>query len=197
MNKPLYSESCTEFSTQKFSSSTESNDELKSEQIKWYEKNDNNKQLKTKFTLILFITLLFGLLQLGLSYFSSSLSLISDAFHQIIDSGSIFICLLAIKYSKKKANSQFTYGYYRIEILASLCCNVIIILVMGSIFVTSLMRICSNYIEGKEEVIIDPNLMIKSAVIGIICDIFLFLVLRSKSFYNFYHSNHKCCAGGH
>lgn len=58
---------------------------------------------------------------------SNSLSLLSDALHNLGDSSAIFIAFLAGKRSAKKPNEHRTFGYKRIEILAALFNAVVLI----------------------------------------------------------------------
>jgi len=51
---------------------------------------------------------------------SNSLSLISDALHNISDATAVFIAWIAHRISKKPSNQKRTFGYKRIEILAAL-----------------------------------------------------------------------------
>lgn len=51
---------------------------------------------------------------------SNSLSLLSDAIHNLGDSSAIFIAFLASKVSSKKPDETYTFGYKRIEIIAAL-----------------------------------------------------------------------------
>jgi len=60
-------------------------------------------------------------------FLSNSLSLLSDALHNLGDSSAIFIAFLAGKRSAKKPNQHRTFGYKRIEILAALFNAVVLI----------------------------------------------------------------------
>ena len=58
---------------------------------------------------------------------SNSLSLISDAIHNLGDSSAIFIAFLAGKHAEKQPDERKTFGYKRIEILAALFNAVVLI----------------------------------------------------------------------
>ncbi|MCT4615474.1 MAG: cation diffusion facilitator family transporter [Marinifilaceae bacterium] len=58
---------------------------------------------------------------------SNSLSLISDAIHNLGDSSALFIAFIAGKRSLKKPNDRMTFGYKRIEIIAALFNAIILI----------------------------------------------------------------------
>lgn len=65
---------------------------------------------------------------------SNSLSLLSDALHNLGDSSAIFIAFLAGKRSKKQPDEQHTFGYKRIEILAALFNAVVLIAICLFLF---------------------------------------------------------------
>jgi cobalt-zinc-cadmium efflux system protein len=76
-------------------------------------------------------------LWLSSSYFSASLTtalltgslaLLSEAGHTLIDVAGFALALFATIYSRKPPTPQRTYGFYRIEILASLVNSVVLIL---------------------------------------------------------------------
>jgi cobalt-zinc-cadmium efflux system protein len=58
---------------------------------------------------------------------SNSLSLLSDALHNLGDSSAVFIAYLAGKRSRRAPNEEKTFGYQRIEILAALFNGVVLI----------------------------------------------------------------------
>ncbi len=65
---------------------------------------------------------------------SNSLSLLSDAIHNLGDSSAIFISFLAGKISLKKADNTHTFGYKRIEILAALFNAIVLIAICIFLF---------------------------------------------------------------
>ncbi len=160
----------------------------------WFDKQvPDNSKLKRKFILILIMTCLFGLLQLMLSVFSGSISLLSDSFHQIIDTLSILVCLLALKYSLRKSNDKYTYGYHRLEIIGAIVCNIILVIIMVLMAQESIMRIMDMSKPDYKPKIVS-KIMIIGACIGIICDIFLIFTLKSsKEIVSFYKEHDKCC----
>lgn len=74
---------------------------------------------------------------LSSSYFSASLitalltgslALLSEAGHTLVDVAGFALALFAITYTRKPPTPQRTYGFYRIEILASLVNSVVLVL---------------------------------------------------------------------
>lgn len=64
---------------------------------------------------------------------SHSLSLLSDAGHNLADVGSLALSLLAFRLLKVKSNKKYTYGYRKTTILAALFNAMILLLSIGAI----------------------------------------------------------------
>jgi cobalt-zinc-cadmium efflux system protein len=72
---------------------------------------------------------------------TSSLALLSEAGHILADIGGIALALFAINYTRKPATPQRSYGFYRMEILASFVNSVVLALLSLSILYAALRRI--------------------------------------------------------
>jgi len=59
---------------------------------------------------------------------TGSLALFSEAGHVLVDVGGIALAMYAISYTQKSATPQRTFGFYRMEILASLLNSLILVL---------------------------------------------------------------------
>jgi cobalt-zinc-cadmium efflux system protein len=73
--------------------------------------------------------------------FTGSLALLSEAGHMLADVGGLVLALIAISYTRKPATSQRTYGFYRMEILASLVNSVVLVLLSVYILYEGFRRI--------------------------------------------------------
>jgi cobalt-zinc-cadmium efflux system protein len=73
--------------------------------------------------------------------FTGSLALLSEAGHMLADVGGLVLALFAINYTRKPATSQRTYGFYRMEILASLLNSVVLVLLSVYILYEAFRRI--------------------------------------------------------
>lgn len=71
---------------------------------------------------------------------SRSLALLSDAGHMLTDALAILLSYLALRWSRKPATGQRTYGYHRIEILVALFNGLTLLGVSGYIFYEALNR---------------------------------------------------------
>jgi cobalt-zinc-cadmium efflux system protein len=92
------------------------------------------------------INLLYVIIEFSAGLYYNSLSLISDAGHNLSDVAALSLSLLAFKLSKIKANDKFTYGYRKSTILVSLINSVVLFIVIGGILRESIARI-NNPVE--------------------------------------------------
>jgi cobalt-zinc-cadmium efflux system protein len=76
--------------------------------------------------------------------FTSSLALLSEAGHIVADIGGLALALFAVNYTRKPATPQRTYGFYRMEILASLVNSVVLVLLSVYILYEAFRRISSR-----------------------------------------------------
>ncbi len=79
------------------------------------------------------LNFLFVVIEAIVGFSVNSLSLLSDAGHNLADVGSLALSLLAFRLLKVKANNKYTYGYRKTTILAALLNAVILLLSIGAI----------------------------------------------------------------
>ena len=72
---------------------------------------------------------------------TGSLALLSEAGHTLADVGGLALALFAISYARKSPTPHRTYGFYRIEILASLINSVVLVLLSTYILFEAFRRI--------------------------------------------------------
>ncbi len=72
---------------------------------------------------------------------TGSLSLLSEAGHMLADVAGLALALFAINYTRKPPTPERTYGFFRMEILASLTNSVVLILLSVYILYEGFMRI--------------------------------------------------------
>ncbi len=107
------------------------------------------------------LNIVFVVAEFAAGFFSNSLSLISDAGHNLSDVASLALALLAFKLLKVKPTQKFTYGYRKASILISLLNAVILLIAVGSIGYESVHR----FFSPKPVV---TNVVIVVASIGIL-----------------------------
>jgi cobalt-zinc-cadmium efflux system protein len=88
----------------------------------------------SKLKIVLVLTAVYFVVEIVGSLVTNSLALLADAGHMLTDIGALALSLLAIHYTRRKATPQRTYGFYRVEILASLANSVALILLSFYIF---------------------------------------------------------------
>ncbi|MBI9069251.1 MAG: cation transporter [Salinivirgaceae bacterium] len=111
------------------------------------------------------------LVQIAGGLISNSLSLLSDALHNLGDSSAIFIALLAGKRSRKKPDEHRTFGYKRIEVLAALLNTVVLISICIFLFYEAYQRFLEpEPIKGK--------VMFVMATFGLLANLISVLILN-------------------
>ena len=114
-----------------------------------------------KILLAFCLNLFFSIFEFFGGVFTNSVSIISDAIHDMGDALSIGIAYFLEKLSKKKPDSVYTYGYTRYSVIGSLI--TVVILIVGSVFVIyNAIRRVINPVD------INYNGMIMFAVVGVI-----------------------------
>lgn len=83
---------------------------------------------------------LFVVVEAVIGFSIHSLSLLSDAGHNLADVGSLALSLLAFSLLKIKPNDKYTYGYRKTTILAALLNGVILLISVGAIAYAAIER---------------------------------------------------------
>ena len=107
------------------------------------------------------LNMAFSIFELIGGVFTNSVAIISDAVHDFGDSISIGISYVLEKKSKKKPDSQYTFGYTRYSILGAFITNTILITGSVLVIVNAIQRII-NPVE------INHDGMIIFAIFGVI-----------------------------
>ncbi len=87
------------------------------------------------------LNLIFVIVEAVAGIYSKSLSLLTDAGHNLSDVGSLALTLLANKLARKKPDSRFSFGYSQSTVLVSLVNAGILIFALGAIAYESVLRI--------------------------------------------------------
>jgi cobalt-zinc-cadmium efflux system protein len=136
--------------------------------------NHNHSHEVPKGKKLLWVTLLnfiITVVQIIGGIMANSLSLLSDALHNLGDTSALFIAFIAGKKGAKGADKSKTFGYKRIEILAALFNSITLIAISIYLFYEAYKRFLNpEPIKGK--------LMIIVAVIGLLGNLFSVLLLQ-------------------
>jgi cobalt-zinc-cadmium efflux system protein len=87
------------------------------------------------------LNLLFVVVEVFAGFYNHSLSLLSDAGHNLADVGSLALSLLAFRMLKVKATEQYTYGYRKTSVLVALLNSVVLLISIGIIVYESIRRL--------------------------------------------------------
>lgn len=121
-----------------------------------------------------FLNLGISIAQLIGGFLSNSMALISDAVHNLSDTGSVGVSLIARKYANKSADKQMTFGYRRADIIGAFI-N-LIILIGVSLFLVK--EGIERFLQPEE---IDGSIMFWVALVGLVGNVLSVLILHSDS----------------
>ncbi len=105
-----------------------------------------------------------------------SMSVLSDAFNNLSDSGSSIIGLFSAKLSNKKPDKDHPFGHGRIEYIASLIVSFLIIFMGAQLLITSINKLT----KGQSAVIFNPILVIILSI-SILIKLWMFFYNRYLS----------------
>ncbi len=124
-------------------------------------KSNNINERNLIITMLL--NFLITILELIGGLISGSLSLISDALHNLSDGIAIIITFIAIKLSKKPRTDKRTFGFKRAEVIAA-------VINAASLIIISIFLIKEAIVRFTEPTIIEGNLMIVVASLGFLAN---------------------------
>ncbi len=119
------------------------------------------KNINNAFYIGILLNLSFTIIEFVVGYLNNSLSLISDATHNLSDVASLIISLIGMKLAQKAATLTYTYGYKKASILASFINSVLLLAVVFNIFKEAIERF-----EAPPEV--GGKVIIITALIGVV-----------------------------
>ncbi|MDB5141951.1 MAG: cation transporter [Mucilaginibacter sp.] len=96
--------------------------------------------LNTAFIVGIILNSAFVLLEVVAGLWSHSLSLLTDAGHNLSDVAGLALALLAFKLTKVNANNEYTYGYKRSTIIVSFFNALVLFIAVGFIGYEAVMR---------------------------------------------------------
>ncbi|MFY8189232.1 MAG: cation diffusion facilitator family transporter [Flavobacterium sp.] len=108
---------------------------------------------------------------------SGSLALISDALHNFSDVLSLIFSLVAHKLSRRKASVNQTFGFKRAELIAAFINAATLIIVAFILIYHAILKL-------KDPEIIDSDLVIWMALLGIVVNGFSVLLLKKDATHN-------------
>ncbi|MDO5552364.1 MAG: cation diffusion facilitator family transporter [Planctomycetia bacterium] len=96
---------------------------------------ESNSTLKTTFLIGIILNSLFVVTEFILGFVYHSMGLLADAGHNLGDIGGLLISLAAFQLASKRRTRNFTYGFRKATVMASLINAVVLFIVVGAIVV--------------------------------------------------------------
>jgi cation diffusion facilitator family transporter len=135
---------------------------------------DHEKVTGKRFFLVTALNVIITITEFIGGFFSGSLGLISDAFHNLEDSLSIIISYIANVIGRRKNTVQKTFGYKRAEILAAFVNSIVLVII-------TLMMVFESFRRLSQPQEINGKLMMIVSVIGLLANLVSMLMLLSGS----------------
>ena len=90
------------------------------------------------FIFAIVLNMAFVIVEAGVGLMENSLSLLSDAGHNLSDVFSLLLVLVAFRLAKVRATGHFTYGLKKSTVLISLLNAIILLIAVGAIYIESI-----------------------------------------------------------
>jgi cobalt-zinc-cadmium efflux system protein len=91
------------------------------------------EEVNTAFIIGIILNFLFVVIEVVVGIAVHSLSLLSDAGHNLADVGMLALSLLAFRMMKIKSNERYTYGYKKTSVFVALVNSIVLLLSIGAI----------------------------------------------------------------
>jgi cobalt-zinc-cadmium efflux system protein len=115
---------------------------------------DSQIKVNTAYIIGISLNFLFVLVEVTVGLIVNSLSLLSDAGHNLADVVSLALSLLAFRLMKVRSNEQYTYGYRKTSILVALFNTMFLLVSIGAIVFEAVQRIFNPYPTSGETIAI-------------------------------------------
>ncbi len=138
--------------------------------------NLNIDSLNKAFIIGIAINVIYVVVEAVFGFIYDSMSLLSDAGHNLSDVAALSISLIAFKIAQKAANQRYTYGYRKITVQASLTNAILLCIAVGAILLESINKI-------SHPVAVDGDAIAWVAAIGVVINgitAWLFLSKKDK-----------------
>src|SRR5437868_15277314 len=109
-----------------------------------------NSANNTAFIIGISLNALFVAVEVVAGILNSSMSLLTDAGHNLSDVASLILSLIAFRLAKKKSTEKFTYGFKKTTVLAALFNAVLLLIAIGILGFESVHRLFNPAaVQGK------------------------------------------------
>ncbi|MEW8958954.1 MAG: cation diffusion facilitator family transporter, partial [Moorella sp. (in: firmicutes)] len=121
--------------------------------------------------LTMLLNLLITAAEIAGGLLAGSLSLVSDALHNLSDAAAVAISLMALRFSRRGATLEKTFGFQRLEILAALFNSAVLIAISLLLFKESATRLLHPQA-------INSSMMVVVGALGLLANTLAALLLR-------------------
>lgn len=101
----------------------------------------SNTKITRAFVIGIFLNLIFVIIETAAGLYTKSLSLLTDAGHNLSDVASLALALLAAKLAEKKASNHYSFGYGQSTVLVALINGGLLLFALGAIVYEAVIRI--------------------------------------------------------
>jgi cobalt-zinc-cadmium efflux system protein len=101
----------------------------------------NSADNSTAFIIGIGLNALFVIVEVVAGILNNSMSLLTDAGHNLSDAASLVLSLIAFRLAKKKSTEKFTYGFKKTTVLAALFNAVLLLIAIGILGFESVHRL--------------------------------------------------------
>jgi zinc transporter 2 len=120
-----------------------------------------NKDAKKRLIIVCCVCSTFMIIEFIGGLWSNSLAIMTDAAHLLSDLAGFIISILAISISSLKMNKDYTFGYYRAEIVGALVSVFIVLVLTIILLVEGLIRLIDKHHT------VDGEVMLFTSIVGI------------------------------
>ena len=121
----------------------------------------DNRSMRIVLWICISLNLLFVAVEAGVGWFCSSLSLLSDAGHNLSDVFSLLLVVVGLYLLQVHSNRHYTYGYKKGTVLVSLANAILLLIAVGAIIAESVRKM-------REPVAVDGLAVSWTAGVGIL-----------------------------
>ena len=136
-----------------------------------------------KLLIVSVICFLFMAGEFAGGYISGSLAIMTDAAHMLSDVAGFMISYFAIYMGNRPASFSMSFGYHRAEILGAMAS----ILLIWGLIIWLLIEAVERCVNPEE---IDGEIMLITAVVGLLCNIVNIFTLHSCGGGHSHHDHH-------
>lgn len=133
--------------------------------------HDVDADSERRVLIVLFMTATFMVVEVIGGLWSGSLALLADAGHMLTDAGALTLAWVAFRLGRRPADRLRSYGYHRFKVIAAFANGIALVIITLWIVIEALLRFVNP-------VVVEPDIMMVVAGIGLLVNIVGFAVLH-------------------